>query len=129
MDLGSSPRPDPDPDGSVRWPQKTRKHRRGDLRFHCCVLLFSKCQPGDHSRTIRYHSPRYVVDLIKHAHKTYNIDFIGFLDENLMTMDQYSKRTWMKEICERLIDEGLAPTCVRDGVDHNIRCDSWTART
>jgi radical SAM superfamily enzyme YgiQ (UPF0313 family) len=79
-------------------------------------------QPGDHSRTIRFHSPRYVVDLIKHAHKTYGIDFIGFLDENLMTMDQYSKRTWMKEICERLIAEGLAPTCVRDGVEHDENC-------
>lgn len=79
-------------------------------------------EPGQHSRTIRYHSARYVVDLIKHAHKTYGIDFIGFLDENLMTMDQYSRRTWMKEICRLIIEEGLAPTCVRDGVPHDENC-------
>lgn len=79
-------------------------------------------EPGTYTRTIRYHSPRYIVGLIKHAHATYNIDFIGFLDENLMTMDSFSKRTWMKEICERLIAEGLAPTCVRDGVPHDENC-------
>jgi radical SAM superfamily enzyme YgiQ (UPF0313 family) len=79
-------------------------------------------EPGNYTRTIRYHSPRYIVSLIKHAHTTYGIDFIGFLDENLMTMDQYSKRTWMKEICGLLIEEGLAPTCVRDGVDHDESC-------
>jgi anaerobic magnesium-protoporphyrin IX monomethyl ester cyclase len=79
-------------------------------------------EPGAHTRTIRYHSPRYVVNLIKHAHTTYGVDFIGFLDENLMTMDQSSKRTWMKQICQLLIEEGLAPTCVRDGVPHDENC-------
>jgi radical SAM superfamily enzyme YgiQ (UPF0313 family) len=79
-------------------------------------------EPDTHTRTIRYHSPRYVVGLIKHAHAKYGVDFIGFLDENLMTMDQFSRRTWLREICERLIDEGLAPTCVRDGVPHDENC-------
>jgi anaerobic magnesium-protoporphyrin IX monomethyl ester cyclase len=79
-------------------------------------------EPGTDTRTIRYHSPTYIVGLIKHAHEKYGIDFIGFLDENLMTMDSYSKRTWMKEICERLIAEGLAPTCVQAGVDHDENC-------
>jgi anaerobic magnesium-protoporphyrin IX monomethyl ester cyclase len=79
-------------------------------------------EPGAYTRTIRYHTPRYIVDLIKHAHERYQIDFIGFLDENLMTMDSYSKRTWMKEICERLIEAGLSPTCVRDGVPHDENC-------
>jgi len=45
-------------------------------------------QPDGHSRTIRYHSPEYIVALVKHAYDKYNIDFVTFLDENLMTMDQ-----------------------------------------
>jgi anaerobic magnesium-protoporphyrin IX monomethyl ester cyclase len=78
--------------------------------------------PGSYTRTIRYHSPRYVVDLVKYAFDTYNIDFIGFLDENLMTMDKYSGRKWMKEICRLWIEEGLQPTCVRDNVPHDENC-------
>src|SRR5882724_4103590 len=41
-----------------------------------------------HKRTIRWHSPRYIVDLVKHAKKSFNIDFVAFLDENLMTMNK-----------------------------------------
>ena len=78
--------------------------------------------PGSYSRTIRYHSPRYIVSLIKHLRERYAVDFVAFLDENLMTMDQYSRRTWMKEICERWIAEGLQPRCVREGVEHDERC-------
>jgi anaerobic magnesium-protoporphyrin IX monomethyl ester cyclase len=79
-------------------------------------------EPGNYSRTIRYHNPKYIVDLVKYAYKKYNIDFVGFLDENLMTMDQYSGRTWMKEICHLWIEEGLQPTCSRDGVEHDENC-------
>jgi len=45
-----------------------------------------------YKRQIRYHSPRYVVDLVKHARERFGVDFIGFLDENLMTMHQSSGR-------------------------------------
>ena len=79
-------------------------------------------EPGEYSRTIRYHSPEYIVKLVKFAYEKYGIDFIGFLDENLMTMDQYSGRTWMKEICRLWIEMGLQPTCIRDGVDHDENC-------
>ncbi len=79
-------------------------------------------KPGNYSRTIRYHSPEYIVGLVKYAYEKYNLDFIGFLDENLMTMDQYSKRTWLKGICSRWIDSGLQPTCIRDGVEHDENC-------
>lgn len=79
-------------------------------------------KPGSYTRTIRYHSPRYIVDLVKHAYDKYNIDFVAFLDENLMTMDKYSGRTWMKEICDLWIEEGLQPTCIRDGVEHDENC-------
>ncbi len=78
--------------------------------------------PGSFTRTIRYHSPQYIVNMVKHLRDRYEVDFIGFLDENLMTMDQYSRRTWMKEICELWIAEGLQPRCVRDGVEHDETC-------
>jgi len=78
--------------------------------------------PKSYTRNIRYHSPQYIVQMVKHLKEKYDIDFVGFLDENLMTMDQYSGRTWMKEICERWVAEGLQPRCVRDGVEHDERC-------
>ncbi len=78
--------------------------------------------PKTYSRTIRYHSPRYIVDLVKDNARRYNIDFVGFLDENLMTMDTYSRHTWLREICRLWIEEGLQPTCVRDGVPHDENC-------
>jgi radical SAM superfamily enzyme YgiQ (UPF0313 family) len=70
-------------------------------------------------RVIRYHSPRYVVNLVKHARERFGIDFIGFLDENLMTMHQSSRKTWLTEIARLWVAEGLQPQCVRDGVDHD----------
>lgn len=78
--------------------------------------------PGSYKRQIRYHSPRYIVDLVKSLHATYDIDYVAFLDENMMTMDQYSGRTWLREICDLWIAEGLQPTCVRDGVPHDESC-------
>ncbi len=65
--------------------------------------------PGKYSRIIRYHSPEYVVRMAKHIYDKYNVNFIGFLDENLMTMDKYSGRTWMKEICRLWHEYDLAP--------------------
>lgn len=85
-------------------------------------LQISFDEPGNYSRVIRYHSPAYIVGLVKYAYDKYNIDFIGFLDENLMTMDQYSKRTWLNEICRLWIENGLQPTCIRDGVEHDENC-------
>lgn len=72
-------------------------------------------QPGSYTRTIRYHSPEYIVGLVRHAYEKYNINFVGFLDENLMTMDNYSRRTWMKEICRLWHENGLAPKKRADG--------------
>jgi radical SAM superfamily enzyme YgiQ (UPF0313 family) len=78
--------------------------------------------PGSYSRNIRYHSPQYIVGLAKFAYERYHVDFIAFLDENMMTMDTFSKHTWMKGICDLWIKEGLQPTCVRDGVPHDENC-------
>jgi anaerobic magnesium-protoporphyrin IX monomethyl ester cyclase len=52
--------------------------------------------------------------MVKHVHDKYKVDFIAFFDENLMTMDQYSGRTWMKGICNLWHEYGLAPSYIRD---------------
>ena len=78
--------------------------------------------PKSYTRNIRYHSPEYVVRMVRHLKDKYDVDFVGFFDENLMTMDQYSGRTWMREICDLWIKEGLQPRCVRDGCEHDERC-------
>ncbi|MGH7276363.1 MAG: B12-binding domain-containing radical SAM protein [Candidatus Rokuibacteriota bacterium] len=72
-----------------------------------------------YKRVIRYHSPRYIVDLVKYARSRFGVDFIGFLDENLMTMHQSSGKTWLTDIARLWIEEGLQPQCVRDGVEHD----------
>lgn len=77
-----------------------------------------------HRRQIRWHSPRYIVDLVKYARERFQIDFIAFLDENLMTMNVSTRGKWIPEICDLWIREGLQPRCVREGVPHDPdRCD------
>jgi anaerobic magnesium-protoporphyrin IX monomethyl ester cyclase len=90
----------------------------GDMRYEkgadgTIEVAFDR--PGAYTRSIRYHSPEYIVRMAKHAHDNYNINFVGFLDENLMTMDQYSNRTWLKEICRLWHEYGLAPKNRPDG--------------
>jgi anaerobic magnesium-protoporphyrin IX monomethyl ester cyclase len=74
------------------------------------------------ARNIRYHSPAYIVKMAKTLQEKYGVDFISFIDENFMTMDVYSKRTWLFELCDLWIKEGLQPTCRRDGVPHDENC-------
>jgi anaerobic magnesium-protoporphyrin IX monomethyl ester cyclase len=75
-------------------------------------------------RDIRWHSPRYIVDLVKYAKQKFNIDFVAFLDENLMTMNVSTGGTWLPEICDLWIKEGLQPSCIREGVPHDpASCD------
>jgi anaerobic magnesium-protoporphyrin IX monomethyl ester cyclase len=78
--------------------------------------------PGSYSRIIRYHSPEYIVRLAKHIYDKYNVNFIGFLDENLMTMDKFSGRTWMKEICRLWHEYDLAP---RPDNSSNAPAGAW----
>lgn len=68
-----------------------------------------------YGRNIRYHSPRYIVDMVKTLKQKYDIDFVTFIDENLMTMDAYSHRTWMFELCDLWIKEGLQPQSRKEG--------------
>ncbi|MBX9843671.1 MAG: radical SAM protein [Xanthobacteraceae bacterium] len=84
--------------GDMRY--VTDKNNQTDVEFDV---------PGKYSRTIRYHSPEYIVRMAKHMYDKYKINFVGFLDENLMTMDKFSGRTWMKEICRLWHEYGLAP--------------------
>ena len=72
-----------------------------------------------YDRDIRWHSPRYIVDLVKHARDNFGIDFVSFLDENRMTMNAFSRWKWLPEICELWIQEGLQPSCVRKGIPHS----------
>lgn len=74
-----------------------------------------------YDRNIRWHSPRYVVDLVKHARDEFGADFILFMDENLMTMNAFSGWRWLSEIAELWIAEGLQPQCRRDGVPHTAK--------
>jgi radical SAM superfamily enzyme YgiQ (UPF0313 family) len=78
--------------------------------------------PGLHPRSIRYHSPRYVVDMVHYMVDRFKVNFVSFLDENLMTMDQYSKRTWMDAICDLWMAEGLQPECRHKGLAHDENC-------
>lgn len=75
-----------------------------------------------YGRTIRYHSPDYIVGMVKHLRDTYQVDFASFIDENLFTMDVSSGRTWLLELCAKWIEAGLQPSCRRDGVPHDHRC-------
>lgn len=98
----------------------------GDMRYEEndqgeSVVHFD--EPGQYTRTIRYHSPEYVVKMVRHMYDKYNINFVGFLDENLMTMDKHSGRTWMGEICRLWHENGLAPEYK---FDDNGEIESWT---
>jgi len=72
-----------------------------------------------YGRNIRYHSPDYLIEMVKHLKGEYDIDQVTFLDENLMTMDVYSKRTWLEEICAKWIENGLQPECRKLGVPYD----------
>lgn len=89
----------------------------GDMRYEQKAdgeieVAFDK--PGSYTRVIRYHSPEYIVKMARHMVDKYNIDYVLFLDENLMTMDQYSGRTWLKDICRLWHGAGLSPQYARD---------------
>ena len=77
-----------------------------------------------YDRTIRWHSPRYIVNLMKYAKESFGADYIMLLDENLMTMNKSTGGKWIPEICDLLMKEGLQPKCLREGKPHNPKtCD------
>lgn len=72
-----------------------------------------------HDRVNRTHSPRYIVNMVKHMRTNYGADFVLFFDENLLAMNSALKNKWLPEICRLWIEEGLQPQCARDGVPHD----------
>ncbi|MDP3703225.1 MAG: radical SAM protein [Candidatus Omnitrophota bacterium] len=75
-----------------------------------------------YKREIRWHSAQYVVDMVKYARERFGIDFVLFLDENLMTMNSYSHGKWLPAVAEAWIKAGLQPTCRRDKKPHDAAC-------
>ncbi len=75
-----------------------------------------------YDRQLRWHKPEYIVKMVKHWYDKYQIDFVAFLDENLMTMHRSSRGTWLPEICRLWIEYGLQPDCVKNGVPHDENC-------
>jgi radical SAM superfamily enzyme YgiQ (UPF0313 family) len=72
-----------------------------------------------HDRVNRWHNPRYVVNMVKHVREKYGVDFVLFMDENVIAMDTASRHKWLPELCRLWIAEGLQPQCVRDRVPHD----------
>ncbi|MBE7438851.1 MAG: B12-binding domain-containing radical SAM protein [Spirochaetales bacterium] len=68
-----------------------------------------------YGRNIRYHSPQYLVGMVKELQKRYGVDFVSFIDENMMTMHVASGRRWLFELSEEWIRAGLQPPSRRDG--------------
>ena len=91
----------------------------GDMRYvkdkNGKVTNVTFDEPGKYSRQIRYNSPEYVTKLARFLYDKYNVNFVYFLDENLMTMDVFSRRIWMKEICKLWKEYGLVPKKKNDG--------------
>ena len=76
-----------------------------------------------YGRNIRFHSARYLVDMVKHLVQKFNIDFCSFIDENLMTMHVSSRHKWLFELSELWIQEGLQPSCRRKKMKHDESCE------
>lgn len=75
-----------------------------------------------YGRNIRYHSPEYIVNLVKKYKDELNVDFISFIDENFFTMDAHSRGTWLKELSAEWIKAGLQPSCREKGIPHDESC-------
>lgn len=91
----------------------------GDMRYNKNdkgeVENVSFDETGNISRNIRFHSTDYIINQAVYLKKKYDVNYIYFLDENFMTMDVYSKRTWLKGICEGWKKAGLVPKKKKDG--------------
>ena len=82
------------------------------------MTVFKKHNDRDvtftYERAIRYHSPDYIVNMIVYLNKKYGVDFISFLDENLMTMNVSTGGKWLQQISEKIIEAGLQPAHIRE---------------
>lgn len=113
----------------------------GDLRYEKDDQGETKVafdEPGKYTRVIRYHSPEYIVKMVKHIYDEYQVNFVAFLDENLMTMNRQSGGTWLPEICRLWEEYGLVPKPKEDGTwegvywsgtSHATLCDPELLKT
>jgi len=68
-------------------------------------------------RKVRWHSPEYIIELIRHAKERFGVDFVSFLDENFAVLAKNKK--WFEKFEELWIKEGLQPECIRKKKAHN----------
>ena len=57
----------------------------------------------------------HIVDMVKELRIVENLGTSEFSDENLMTVHAASRRTWLSDLCDLWIAEGLQPKTRRDG--------------
>lgn len=67
-------------------------------------------------RNIRYHSPDYIVGLVKSVRDRFGVDFVSFLDENFVYLAR--KKEWFDRFSKMWKENGLQPRCIIDGVPH-----------
>jgi anaerobic magnesium-protoporphyrin IX monomethyl ester cyclase len=60
-----------------------------------------------YGRNLRYHSAEYIGAMVRQLQNQYAVDFVTFLDENLMTMEASSGRKWLGQICDKLEPMGI----------------------
>ena len=96
----------------------------GDMKYTDTQQVDGGDVVFNNDRNIRWHSAEYVVKQVKYMKERFNVDFVSFLDENLMTMHVSTHKKWLFEISDLWIKAGLQPSCVRDGVPHDAKtCD------
>lgn len=70
-------------------------------------------------RKVRFHSPEYVIDLIKYARESFGIDFVSFIDENFVYLDSLTQGKWSGQFFELWMENGLLADCIRRRTTHN----------
>ena len=91
-------------------------------------------RPGKES-IVRQHSAEYIGRYIQHLRASfseipygeggegigYPIDFVAWVDENIVAHDVQTGRTWLREIEDELWRRGLIAECLQKGVRHDAK--------
>jgi len=70
-------------------------------------------------RTIRAHSPEYMIDLLSFAKRRFAVDFALFIDENFIFLNNLTKGKWIDRFFGLWRKSGFVPRCVRSGRTHD----------
>ncbi|HZX11918.1 MAG TPA: radical SAM protein [Candidatus Nanoarchaeia archaeon] len=87
---------------TTHYQSDTRYLRKPSTSMITSLGCYYRCTFCDHTRNVRFFSPKRVVDEIEHLQKIYGIKEIHFWDE-IFTMTP--KRT--REICQEIIDRNI----------------------